>query len=92
MDWVSKVQNKDIRLILATDATGRKAYYFLRLVPLKRPIFDKVMKEGKGLNLEEFGEVLMSGYGEYPPEFVLTMMKQKYNYEAPPRQTDDDES
>lgn len=69
-----------LRLVRACDHSGHRAYYFLQLDPLKAPQFEKALAAGRCLDLECYGDILASGYGEEVPESVLARMKRDYGW------------
>ena len=46
------------------------AWYFLKAEPLKVPLLEKAIADGHGADLEHFGAILASGWGENPPAAV----------------------
>lgn len=61
------------------DETKRPAWYFVCVDSPKVQAFLRAIKSGIA-NLEEYGRVLESGYGEAPPETVVEMMRKHYGY------------
>jgi hypothetical protein len=43
----------------------------------------KVALPTAAMNIADFGEILASGWGDFPPESVVTDMKTRYVYETP---------
>lgn len=62
-----------------SDNSGRKAWYFIRVDSPKVSAFHRAIKSGN-INLDEYGEILDSGYGEQPPESVKQFMRDKYGF------------
>ena len=62
----------------AIDFTGLAAWYFMLLHPAKREAFSKIDPK-QGYNIEDYGNILKSGYGEYAPSSVITDINQKYD-------------
>jgi hypothetical protein len=60
-----------------TPKDGRAAYYFLLVDPLKETAFLKALEGTEKFNLEHYGQILHSGYGEPAPE-LKAEMKEKY--------------
>lgn len=61
------------------DSTGRDTWFFIRVDSLKTSLFKQKIKTGS-LDLQDFGEILESGYGEEPPEYIFTHMEKKYGF------------
>lgn len=67
---VSK-QSKYLYKVRGDDAeTGHKAWWILRLKPEKSAIFVKIIEKGH-LCLSDYGEILVSGFGEQTPPEIL---------------------
>ncbi len=58
-------------------AAGKAAWYFLRLAPEHYQKYKKDISS-KSLSLEEYGEILASGWGEAAPDHVMEHMKKLY--------------
>lgn len=74
-------KTNNIHFVVATDMTGRKACYFVKVEPLKEPFFAKAMKS-KHINFDDFGTLVASCYGEYPTEAVKQKLKIEYNFDV----------
>lgn len=68
----SEQRGEDIYCVRATDVTGRKAYYFIRLDPYKKQAFLRLPADA-AYTITDYGNVLASGYGAPPPELVARM-------------------
>jgi hypothetical protein len=79
-DIVNKSRGGDVCLILATDKTMRKAWYFVLPEPTKR---ERLLGLGAkdSCNLEDFGQIVLSGYGERPPQWAYDRIKEEYGTE-----------
>jgi hypothetical protein len=79
-DIVNKSRGGDVCLILATDKTMRKAWYFVLPEPTKR---ERLLALGAkdSCNLEDFGQIVLSGYGERPPQWAYERIKEEYGTE-----------
>lgn len=65
-----------------TDAeSGRKAYWFLMVDPHKLNKFEKALEEGT-FNLEDYGKIIDSGFGEEIPDFVKERLKDEYGFDV----------
>jgi hypothetical protein len=76
----SNVIGDRICLVQGNDYTGHRAYYFLQLNPLKIPQFKKASTSTHSFDLESYGEIIVSGYGEEVPENVLIKMRTQYGW------------
>ena len=70
-----------VHKIKATDSTGRRAYYFVYVEPSRESAFLKAV-EGGSLNLEDYGQIVASCYGEEPNEEVKKLLKEKYDWDV----------
>lgn len=71
-----------IHKLKAKDTTGRWAYYFVLVERPKEPFFLKAI-EGKGIiDLQDYGKVIASCYGEEPTKEIKEFLKEKYNFDV----------
>ena len=71
-----------IHKLKAKDSTGRWAYYFVLVEAPRETQFLKAIKGDGMVDLEEFGKIIASCYGEEPSEEVRTFLKEKYGFEV----------
>jgi hypothetical protein len=71
-----------IHKLKAKDSTGRWAYYFVLVEPAKEQAFLAALESNQSIDLEEYGKVVASNYGEEPSEEVRTMLKEKYGFDV----------
>lgn len=71
-----------IHKLKAKDSTGRWAYYFVLVEAPREAQFLKAIKGDGMVDLEEFGKIIASCYGEEPSEEVRTFLKEKYGFEV----------
>ncbi len=71
-----------ICLIRSRDYTGHMAYYFLKVDPFKLRQFEKIADSGQYFDLEAYGEIIVSGYGEEVPASVLERMRRNYGWQS----------
>ena len=57
----------EIFLIKGKDSTRRAAWYYVRVPHSKKIVFQR-LQGNQSLNLNDWGTILRSGYGEAPPE------------------------
>lgn len=70
-----------IFLLQAEDHSGARAYYFVLAFPLRLPQFQKIIEQGVFFDIEEYGDIIASGYGEVPEEIYEKIRKQ-YGWEG----------
>jgi hypothetical protein len=63
------------------DASGKLAWYFVRVATSKLSAFERQLAQGK-VDMTMFGEVLSSGYGDSPPAHVTERMCKIYGYQG----------
>lgn len=67
--YLYKIQGQD-------KASGRAAWWIVRIFPEKLAIFSAIIDKGH-IDMANYGEVLVSGFGDIIPEAVL----QQYGFE-----------
>ncbi|MBN8542782.1 MAG: hypothetical protein ACOYJ2_02640 [Rickettsiales bacterium] len=71
-----------IHKLKAKDTTGRWAYYFVLVEAPREQAFLKSI-EGDGIiDLEDYGKVIASCYGEEPNQEIKDFLKEKYGFEV----------
>jgi hypothetical protein len=81
MSYVAKLAQEEYggssqSLFLVTggrDATGMPAWFYVAVDSLKTTSFRRALMRG-AIRLEEYGEIVLSGYGTFPPEAVQARM------------------
>jgi len=64
-----------------TDAvSGKKAYWILLVRGPQKDEFDKALATGT-FNLEQYGEIIESGFGTAVPELTKTLLRRRYGFE-----------
>lgn len=71
-----------VHKLKAKDSTGRWAYYFVLVEAPKEQAFLTALKSDETIDLEDYGKVLASCYGEEPNQQVKDMLKEKYGFEV----------
>jgi hypothetical protein len=71
-----------IHKLKAKDSTGRWAYYFVLVEAPREAAFLKAIEGDGSVDLEDFGKVIVSCYGEEPTEDVKKFLKEKYGFEV----------
>lgn len=83
--FVDKIIAKKAHLVhklKAKDSTGRWAYYFILVEPPREKAFMEAIGGDGMIDLEEFGKVIASCYGEEPNDEVKKFLKEKYDFEV----------
>ncbi|HRK69843.1 MAG TPA: hypothetical protein PKY73_20030 [Hyphomonas sp.] len=71
-----------VHKLKAKDTTGRWAYYFVYVERAKEKAFLAAI-EGDGIiQLEDYGRVVASCYGEEPDEETKAFLKEKYGFDV----------
>jgi hypothetical protein len=71
-----------IHKLKAKDTTGRWAYYFVLVEAPREQAFLKSI-EGDGIiDLEDYGKVIASCYGEEPTQEIKEFLKEKYGFDV----------
>lgn len=66
----------------ARDSTGRWAYYFVLVQPQKERLFMERIG-GKGdMDIERYGRVIASNYGEAPSPETRQLLKDRYDFDV----------
>lgn len=71
-----------IHKLKAKDTTGRWAYYFVLVMPLREAAFLAAIKGEGIIDLEDYGKVVASCYGEEPSEEVRNLLKARYGFDV----------
>ena len=80
MTWVSKIESErgeQVYLVRGKD-DGRQAWYYVFVEKLKLSHFLKMIEAGS-LNLDDYGKVLYSGWGQDPPDEIAEQIKNEYS-------------
>lgn len=68
-----------IFLVKGKDTTNRPAWYYVMVDKSKKDTFEHI--EGKqSLNLNDYGTILHSGYGDEPPPEMKKKMEDEYGF------------
>jgi tetratricopeptide (TPR) repeat protein len=71
-----------IHKLKAKDTTGRWAYYFVLVMPKYESSFLSAIDGDGNIDLEDYGKVVASCYGEEPSEEVRNLLKEKYGFDV----------
>ncbi len=69
-----------IHKLKAKDTTGRWAYYFVLVPHHKERLFLKAIQGDGVINLEDYGQVIASCYGEAPTLELKAFLHDKYGF------------
>ncbi|MEA5599302.1 hypothetical protein [Rivularia sp. UHCC 0363] len=72
----------NIHKLKAKDSTGRWAYYFVLIKSEKEEEFMAALDSTENIDLEDYGQVIASNYGEQPSEDIRDFLKKKYNFDV----------
>ncbi|BAZ24923.1 hypothetical protein NIES4073_58230 [Kalymmatonema gypsitolerans NIES-4073] len=73
-------QGHFVHKLKAKDSTGRWAYYFVYIIPALEQEFLKVLESNQIIDLEKYGTVIGSCYGEEPDQELKDFLKEKYGF------------
>ena len=76
----NQITGERVQLFFGNDYTGQRAYYFLEVNPLKAPQLEKALSDGKIFELKEYGDIILSGYGDKVPEDVRARVRKQYGW------------
>jgi hypothetical protein len=69
-----------IHQIKAKDSTGSWAYYFILISPNSEQEFLQSLDSGESIDLENYGKIIASCYGEEPSKKIRNFLKEKYGF------------
>jgi hypothetical protein len=76
--WIISMSGHLINELKAKDSSGNMAYYFVLVEPEYQDEFNKFVPGIGNKNLNEYGRVIASCYGEEPSQVVKDFLKKKY--------------
>ena len=82
VDQVIAKKGHLVHKLKAKDSTGRWAYYFVLVEAPKEKAFLDALKSEESIDLEDYGKVLASCYGEEPNSDVKSFLKEKYGFDV----------
>ena len=68
-----------IFLVKGKDTTNRQAWYYVTVDKSKKDTFES-LQGAQSLNLNDYGKILYSGYGDEPPEDIKKTMEDEYGF------------
>jgi len=78
---VSATEKGVLVYLVTASVKGKPAWHYIQVDEPKHKAFKKQMETGK-LDLAEYGTILESGWGAYPPEPIVALMNEKYKEAA----------
>ena len=82
MHKITQERGGDIRFIRAEE-NQKPCWFYLKLSPEKRIEYEQIIKTGN-LNIRDYGQVLESDWGYYPPQDVISFIRETYDFSTPP--------
>ena len=82
--FTSRLVNQEGGLIrfITTREKDIACWCYLKIDPHKFPDYKKALRQ-EVMNIREFGQVLRTGWGKYPPQEVIDFMKDTYGFDTP---------
>ena len=78
VDKVLKTSSVPIHYLTSKDENGRECYFVIICAKHK---LDLMLSGNELADPTEYGHVIDSGFGKRPPESVITMLKEKYQFD-----------
>ncbi len=82
VDQVIAKKGHLVHKLKAKDSTGRWAYYFVLVETPREKAFLDALKSEESIDLEDYGKVLASCYGETPNDDIKKLLKDKYGFDV----------
>ncbi|MCE2993198.1 MAG: hypothetical protein ACK5WS_06155 [Alphaproteobacteria bacterium] len=83
VDKLISQQGSKINKFHAIDSMGQQAYYFVLMDDRKeRSFYQAINTDITTLNLQNYGRVIASCYGEKPSDDVKKLLKDKYGFDV----------
>lgn len=71
----------EVRFIRAVEE-GTPCWFYMRIDPVKLREYEAGIDNGT-LNIRDYGQILQSGWGAYPPEDIAAYMLEKHEVDVP---------
>jgi hypothetical protein len=78
MTLTRRVQSNNVYLVRGKDR-GREAWYYVLVNKKPVVVFEKDIRAGS-INLADYGDVLLSGWGKDPPADAVRRAREEWNY------------
>ena len=69
-----------VHKLKAKDQSGRWAYYVVHVPPSKERSFMGALKSGSSMDLNDFGTVIASNFGEEASKATKDLLKERYGF------------
>ncbi len=74
-------QSLAVYMLITGNNEGRPAWYYVSVERLKYPLLKKRCEEQSlDIDLNEYGQILYSGWGSEPSPYIKAEMQKKYNF------------
>lgn len=86
MNYMQKIVQErggSIRFIRAEEE-GALCWFYLRVSPDRLQDYEQALRRG-GMDIRDYGSILESDWGDYPPADVVRFMKDEYGFDTPPK-------
>jgi hypothetical protein len=81
MDRLIRAEGHLVHKIKARDLEGRPSYYLVHVRPDREQMFLAALQEHGPLQLEDYGTVIGSCFGEQPSPALIAEMRARYGFE-----------
>lgn len=71
----------EIRFIRALE-DDKPCWFYLRLTPEKLTAYERALQQGD-FDIRDYGTILESDWGDYPPADVVAFMRDEYGFMTP---------
>ena len=71
-----------VEQLTARDSTGRRAVYFVYVSPLRKGALMKAIDGTATFNLEQYGDVIASNYGDAPSDETRQLIKDRFGIDV----------
>lgn len=78
------LQGHLVHKLKAKDSTGEWAYYYVHVLPHRERDFMAAISGDGMIDLEDFGRVIASCYGEVPSQETLKFLEKAYGFRPNP--------
>jgi hypothetical protein len=67
-----------VNLISGKTGKGEDFYAYVSILPSRYEDFTLISRAGEQMDIKEFGEVLLKGFGKKPPPEIRRQMEERY--------------
>jgi hypothetical protein len=79
LSFVQKIESasgQEIFLVKGFDFAGRQCWYYVKVAKPKAEHFSALIARGDLINLEDHGDIVLSGYGAAPSDDDMRKLRQ----------------